>query len=85
MVAGESAFNMLHKGSTMEAFWDNLRNSWVWSELYKARNYRPVSNYVYFFYHMIGQYAKIDMYDSFLLTTKLVWIYTRKQACGMPK
>lgn len=48
MVAGESAFNMLHKGSTMEAFWDNLRNSWVWSELYKARNYRPVSNYVFF-------------------------------------
>lgn len=45
MLAGESAFNMLHKGSTMEAFWDNLRNSWIWSELYKARNYRPAFEY----------------------------------------
>lgn len=72
MLAGESAFNMLHKGSTIEAFWDNLRNSWIWSELYKARNYRPVSNYfLTVFHHIIRQYAKIDTYDFVLFTTKV--------------
>ncbi|KAI5649197.1 hypothetical protein M9H77_35202 [Catharanthus roseus] len=45
MLAGESAFNMLHKGSPMETFWDNLKNSWIWSELYRARNYRPAFEY----------------------------------------
>ncbi|CAI9089752.1 OLC1v1024384C1 [Oldenlandia corymbosa var. corymbosa] len=41
MLAAESAFSMLHDGSYMENYWENLRGSWVWSELYAARNFRP--------------------------------------------
>lgn len=43
MLAAESAFNTLQEGSPLESFWDNLRTSWIWKELYSARNYRPVS------------------------------------------
>ena len=43
MLAAEATFGVLHEGSNMEAYWDALRNSWVWEELHKARNYRPVS------------------------------------------
>ena len=43
MLAAEAAFQELHKGSSMAIYWDNLKNSWIWEELYKARNYRPVS------------------------------------------
>ncbi|KAK9288002.1 hypothetical protein L1049_016447 [Liquidambar formosana] len=41
MLAAEAAFGVLNEGSNMEAYWDNLKNSWIWEELYKARNYRP--------------------------------------------
>nr|GMD90847.1 electron transfer flavoprotein-ubiquinone oxidoreductase, mitochondrial [Ipomoea batatas] len=41
MLAAESAFDMLQGGSNMETFWDSLRSSWIWKELYHARNYRP--------------------------------------------
>lgn len=44
MLAAESAFGVLHEGLNMEIFWDSLRNSWIWEELYVARNYRPVSS-----------------------------------------
>lgn len=43
MLAAESAFSMLQEGLKMENYWDNLRSSWIWEELYTARNYRPVS------------------------------------------
>lgn len=43
MLAAESAFGMLQQGLLMEAYWENLRNSWIWRELYAARNFRPVS------------------------------------------
>ncbi|KAL6343354.1 hypothetical protein AAG906_022937 [Vitis piasezkii] len=42
MLAAEAAFDVLHEGSSMEKYWDGLRNSWIWEELHKARNYRPV-------------------------------------------
>ncbi|KAI3876075.1 hypothetical protein MKW92_039155 [Papaver armeniacum] len=45
MLAAESAFGALHEGSNMEAYWDNLKKSWVWEELRKARNYRPAFEY----------------------------------------
>lgn len=43
MLAAEATFGILHEGSNMEAYWDALRSSWVWEELHRARNYRPVS------------------------------------------
>lgn len=45
MLAAEATFDALHEGSNMKTYWDALRNSWVWEELYRARNYRPVSSY----------------------------------------
>lgn len=45
MLAAESAFNTLQEGSPLEFFWDNLRTSWIWKELYSARNYRPAFEY----------------------------------------
>ncbi|KAL6531402.1 hypothetical protein OROMI_027765 [Orobanche minor] len=45
MLAADSAFTMLHEGTHLEAYWANLRSSWVWSELYAARNYRPAYEY----------------------------------------
>jgi len=44
MLAAEAAFGALHEGLNMNTYWDNLRDSWVWKELYAARNYRPVRN-----------------------------------------
>ncbi|KAF4371000.1 hypothetical protein G4B88_031317 [Cannabis sativa] len=45
MLAAEAAFNVLHEGLNMETYWDNLKNSWIWKELYEARNYRPAFEY----------------------------------------
>lgn len=53
MLAAEAAFGALHEGSNMNTYWDSLRGSWVWKELYAARNYRPVRNiiaHMVFFY-----------------------------------
>ncbi|GMP78646.1 hypothetical protein CsSME_00034506 [Camellia sinensis var. sinensis] len=41
MLAAEAAFSVLHEGLNMETYWNNLKNSWIWEELYRARNYRP--------------------------------------------
>ncbi|KAK9058369.1 hypothetical protein SSX86_023210 [Deinandra increscens subsp. villosa] len=45
MLAAESAFGVLHKGSNMKTYWENLKNSWIWEELHRARNYRPAFEY----------------------------------------
>ncbi|XP_010258523.1 PREDICTED: electron transfer flavoprotein-ubiquinone oxidoreductase, mitochondrial isoform X1 [Nelumbo nucifera] len=45
MLAAEAVFHTLQEGSSMEAYWDNLKKSWVWEELYRARNYRPAFEY----------------------------------------
>ncbi|XP_021774911.1 electron transfer flavoprotein-ubiquinone oxidoreductase, mitochondrial-like [Chenopodium quinoa] len=45
MLAAESAFGLLHEGLMMEVYWDKLQTSWIWEELYKARNYRPAFDY----------------------------------------
>lgn len=44
MLAAEAAFSTLTDGTDMTLYWDNLKKSWIWKELYAARNYRPVSN-----------------------------------------
>ncbi|KAI3826735.1 hypothetical protein L1987_00788 [Smallanthus sonchifolius] len=45
MLAAESAFGVLHKGSNMKTYWESLKNSWLWEELHRARNYRPAFEY----------------------------------------
>ncbi|KAI3683290.1 hypothetical protein L1987_83793 [Smallanthus sonchifolius] len=45
MLAAESAFGVLHKGSNMKTYWGSLKNSWIWEELHRARNYRPAFEY----------------------------------------
>ncbi|XP_058183493.1 electron transfer flavoprotein-ubiquinone oxidoreductase, mitochondrial [Rhododendron vialii] len=45
MLAAEAAFDVLHEGLNMDAYWNNLKNSWIWEELYRARNYRPAFEY----------------------------------------
>lgn len=45
MLAAEAAFDVLHEDLNMDAYWNNLRNSWIWEELYRARNYRPAFKY----------------------------------------
>lgn len=45
MLAAESAFGLFNEGTTMESYWDKLQTSWIWDELYKARNYRPAFEY----------------------------------------
>ncbi|MFS7906883.1 putative electron-transferring-flavoprotein dehydrogenase [Helianthus anomalus] len=45
MLAAESAFGVLHKGSNMKTYWESLKNSWIWEELHRARNYRPAFEY----------------------------------------
>ncbi|KAJ0091897.1 hypothetical protein Patl1_26428 [Pistacia atlantica] len=42
MLAAEAAFGAVHEGLNMETYLDNLKNSWVWEELRRARNYRPL-------------------------------------------
>ncbi|XP_031479485.1 electron transfer flavoprotein-ubiquinone oxidoreductase, mitochondrial [Nymphaea colorata] len=41
MLAAEAAFSTLTDGTDMKLYWDNLKKSWIWKELYAARNYRP--------------------------------------------
>ncbi|KAL6532152.1 hypothetical protein OROGR_014122 [Orobanche gracilis] len=45
MLAAESVFGTFNEGAPLEAFWDSLRSSWIWRELYRARNYRPAFEY----------------------------------------
>jgi electron-transferring-flavoprotein dehydrogenase len=45
MLAAEATFKSLIEGSSMELYWENLKKSWIWEELHKARNYRPVCGY----------------------------------------
>lgn len=49
MLAAEAAFAKFLEESesdpSMEGYWNALRNSWVWEELYRARNFRPAFHY----------------------------------------
>ncbi|XP_074559353.1 electron transfer flavoprotein-ubiquinone oxidoreductase, mitochondrial isoform X2 [Curcuma longa] len=45
MLAGEAAFKVLVEGAKMELYWENLKKSWVWDDLKRARNYRPAFNF----------------------------------------
>lgn len=49
MLAAEAAFLSLCDTSkdqpNMEGYWSALKGSWIWEELYKARNFRPAFHY----------------------------------------
>ncbi|KAL6293885.1 hypothetical protein ACE6H2_002027 [Prunus campanulata] len=45
MLAAEATLSVLHEGLNMEKYWDALRSSWIWEELYKSRNFRPAFEY----------------------------------------
>ncbi|XP_057816463.2 electron transfer flavoprotein-ubiquinone oxidoreductase, mitochondrial isoform X1 [Cryptomeria japonica] len=45
MLAAEAAFDVLWNGVDLEVYWDNLKKSWIWDELYRVRNFRPAFNY----------------------------------------
>ncbi|CAA6656464.1 unnamed protein product [Spirodela intermedia] len=45
MLAAEASFKALNGEADMETYWDSLKKSWIWEELYKARNYRPAFKY----------------------------------------
>uniref|UniRef100_A0A0E0BCP7 Electron transfer flavoprotein-ubiquinone oxidoreductase n=1 Tax=Oryza glumipatula TaxID=40148 RepID=A0A0E0BCP7_9ORYZ len=45
MLAAEATFKTLVEGSSMELYLENLKKSWIWEELYRARNYRPAFEY----------------------------------------
>lgn len=45
MLAAEAAFDVLCNGADMEVYWDILKKSWIWDELYRVRNIRPAFNY----------------------------------------
>ncbi|THG05918.1 hypothetical protein TEA_007009 [Camellia sinensis var. sinensis] len=66
MLAAEAAFSVLHEGLNMETYWNNLKNSWIWEELYRARNYRPEARL-----HSPIQYPKPDGVVSFDVPTSL--------------
>uniref|UniRef100_A0A8R7JZ38 Electron transfer flavoprotein-ubiquinone oxidoreductase n=1 Tax=Triticum urartu TaxID=4572 RepID=A0A8R7JZ38_TRIUA len=48
MLAAEATFKALVEGSSIDLYWENLKKSWIWDELYRARNYRPVCDYYYY-------------------------------------
>ncbi|XP_024316838.1 electron transfer flavoprotein-ubiquinone oxidoreductase, mitochondrial isoform X3 [Brachypodium distachyon] len=45
MLAAEATFKALVEGSSMDLYGENLKKSWIWEELYRARNYRPAFEY----------------------------------------
>ncbi|RDX93443.1 Electron transfer flavoprotein-ubiquinone oxidoreductase, mitochondrial, partial [Mucuna pruriens] len=45
MLAAEVTFGALNEGLDMDTYWDALRNSWIWEELHRSRNYRPAFEY----------------------------------------
>lgn len=53
MLAAEVTFGVLNEGLDMNTYWDSLKNSWIWEELYKSRNYRPVSESIHCHYLFI--------------------------------
>ncbi|GAB4859206.1 hypothetical protein Ancab_010666 [Ancistrocladus abbreviatus] len=67
MLAAETAFGVICEGLKMEAYWDKLRNSWIWEELYRARNLRPA------FDHGLVPGLAMGALERFLLKGRAPW------------
>lgn len=72
MLAAEATFGALNEGLDMDTYWDTLKNSWIWEELHKSRNYRPVSEaihfhfYIYFYFFLLSRpYILVEGYVQF--------------------
>jgi flavin-dependent dehydrogenase len=65
MLAAEAAFGVVNEGLDMNTYWDALRNSWIWEELYKARNYRPVSEATHCHFYV---FPSLHFFHLFLLS-----------------
>jgi electron-transferring-flavoprotein dehydrogenase len=71
MVAAESVFESLGAGDGGEvlAYQDNLRESWVWEELYRVRNIRPG-----FRFGMLAGLAYAAL-DTYVLRGRAPWTF----------
>ena len=71
MVAAESAFKALMNGGNkvLESYPKELKNSWVWDELYRVRNIRPAFRY--------GLWAGLiySAIDTYLFRGKAPWTF----------
>ena len=71
MVAAESAFKALMNGGNkvLESYPKELKNSWVWDELYRVRNIRPAFRY--------GLWAGLiySALDTYLFRGKAPWTF----------
>eukprot|EP01018_Ginkgo_biloba_P002365 Gb_32559 [translate_table: standard] len=67
MLAAEATFNVLCNGADMEVYWDILKKSWIWDELYKVRNIRPA-----FDYGLIPGLA-ISAFEHYITRGRLPW------------
>jgi electron-transferring-flavoprotein dehydrogenase len=67
MLAAEAVVKALDTGGNLDAYADNLKQSWVYDELYKARNIRPGFKYGL----LIGLY--LAALDTFVLRGKAPW------------
>lgn len=75
MLAAEAGFGVLHEDSNMEIYWDTLRNSWVWQELQRARNYRPVSTAIHFFFsHLFSNFCYVRFPQMALHFIMLIFV-----------
>lgn len=82
MLAAEATFGALNEGLDMDTYWDTLKNSWIWEELHKSRNYRPVSEaihfhfYIYFYFFLLSRpyiLLKVTYNFYFLAIFSFIW------------
>lgn len=84
MLAAESAFEALTKSTgdapvLLSDYPDKVKNSWVWSELYEVRNFRPV--------HQWGTIPGIlyNALDSFILKgSDFPFLISRTDSMDLP-
>lgn len=62
MLAAEVTFGVLNKGLDMDTYWDALRNSWIWEELHKSRNYRPVSEAIHCHFFVLFLFLSFPLF-----------------------
>ena len=69
MIAAEAAFAALGGGAELSAYDDDLRRSWVWEELKRARNIRPS-----FHWGLLGGLAYSAL-DTYVLRGRAPWTF----------
>lgn len=72
MVAAETIFACLHKTNLdgeLSSYTDNIKKSWIWDELYRARNIRPAFRF--------GLWAGLAYaaFDTYILRGRAPWTF----------